>query len=287
MLGRLVAVGRGMLAALADAVSLRLTQGRSGTSFGPLHRLTPRGVAPRSLMAASLPGSHTMLAWLAGSFAPQDTPTPEAVMVAAGDASHVPGPPQTGVTLAAGHQAGQLALAAGPRLTLAWIEDFTDNAGVYRSEVSVETAGSGPAPVTFATDGMTAGGLSAAGDSHGNQILAWSSCDVTAACQVMATTRTPHGSFGSPVALGAIDPGTHPAAALSSDGAAFLGWISGGHVMIARGSTTAGFGARQRLAGVGAAAGLTLAAGPGGRLLAAWADGSPRETLEVSIYSAR
>lgn len=287
VLGRLVAVGRGMLVALADAVSLRLTQARSGTSFGPLHRLTPRGVAPRSLMAEPLLGSRTMLAWLDGTFAPQDTPTPEAVMVAAGTASHVPGPPQTAVTLAAGHQAGQLALAAGPRPTVAWIEDFTDTAGAYHSEVSVLTAGAGRVPVTFTTDGMVASGPSAAGDSRGDQILAWSSCDATATCQVMAATRTPRGSFGSPLTLGSIDAGTHPAVALTSSGTAFVGWTSAGHVIIARGSPTAGFGARQRLSGPGYADELTLAAGPGGRLLAAWADGSPRETLEVSMYSAR
>jgi hypothetical protein len=287
VLGRLVAAGRGMLAALADAVQLRLTQARLGERFGPLHRLTLHGQAPQSLVAAPLAGGRTVLGWIAWSFAPQDTPIPQAIMLASGTASRVPGPAQTVATLAPGHEASQLALAAGYRLSVAWIEDFTDDTGAYRSEVSVATAGGGAVPVTFSTDGMTESGLSAAGDGAGDQILAWSSCDVTPVCQALAVTRTPRGSFGSPLALGPADAGAHPAVALASDGAVFVGWISDGHVMIARGSPGGRFGIPQRLSGPGYADGLTLSAGPGGRVLAAWGDGSPRQTLEVSMYSAR
>jgi hypothetical protein len=287
VLGDLVGVGPGMVAAVADAAQLRVVQARSGERFGPVHRLLPKGTAPDSLVAAPLAGRRSLLAWIAGSFAPEDTPLPQTVMLATGTVSRVPGPARTLVTLAAGHAASQLALASGPRASLAWVEDFTDDTGAYQSEVSVAELGSTSAPVSFPGQGTVLAGLSAGADAAGDQLLAWSSCDLTPACQVMAVTRSARGRFGAPVAYGAVDAGAEPAVAVTSTGAAALGWIGGGHVVIAWRRSAHGRFATQRLPGPGYAQNLTLTPGPGGRMLAAWSDGSPRQTLEVSLFTPR
>jgi hypothetical protein len=239
------------------------------------------------MVSAKLPGGHTLLAWIAGSFAPQDSPPPETIMLATGTPSRVPGPARVLYTLPSGHMASQLALATGPNASLAWIEDYTDASGTYQSQVSLSGVDPQAAPVSFQSPGMVQSELSAAGDPAGDQLLAWSSCDAEADCEVMALTRSPSGSFAAPVALGAIDAGAEPVAAVGSGGSEALGWVFGGHVTLAYSQSPGGAFSYRALPGPGYAEDLTLAAGPGGRLLAAWTDGSPRQSLMTSLYSAR
>jgi hypothetical protein len=288
VLGSLLGAGRGILAAVADAAELRVIQARDGERFGPVHRLTSAATAPRSLTAAPLAGGGTLLAWISGGFRPADTPAPQTIMLASGTATHVPGPARTLLTLAAGHSASQLALAAGAQPSVAWIEDWSDDTGAYQTAVSVDTPGPGGSAVSFPGNGAVQSGLAAAGDASGEEVIAWSACDGTPACQVMASTRSPSGTFATPVALGAIDAGEEPAVAVASDGAAAVGWISDGRVLLAwRGSAAAPFAPARRLPGLGYAQDVTLLAGSDGRLLAAWSDGLTRRTLEVSVYSPR
>jgi hypothetical protein len=85
------------------------------------------------------------------------------------------------------------------------------------------------------------------------------------------------------VRLGAIDPGQVPAATVSGDGHAVVGWVWAGQPFAAtRGPSARRFGASHRLSSTRFAADLALAAGPGPEAVAAWTQG----TLNPSVVEA-
>lgn len=283
-LGRLIAISRGVLAAVASSTGVWVAQASRLPRFGPAHRLTPGGVSPSGLAAAALRGARTAVVWSTGRLEPADVPPPVNLMLATGSSSRAPGAPRVALTLAAGHELGEMALAPAPTPTLAWVEDFSDSAGQPESQIVAADLSRALRTHAFPQTGL-ASGIAADADSAGEEVLAWKVCDQVPVCQVMAVSRPRAGRFGTPSILGSIDAGTAPAVAVAAGGRAVVGWVLGGRVELAlRSSASARFAPPRALPGSGAAAQLTLAGGPRGRLLAVWSDGAPQASLLASSY---
>jgi hypothetical protein len=128
-----------------------------------------------------------------------------------------------------------------------------------------------------------ASGLSLAGDVAGDQAVAWRSCTAQGACQTQVDGRGAHGSFGPARTLGAIDASQEPAVAVGAHGQALVGWVRGGHPVVAAASGGGRrFGAPVTLSATTFALDLTVAVGAQGAGLAAWTQG----TLNPSVVGA-
>ncbi len=285
-LGALIPAGHGVLAAFATPGGVWVAQAPPGGRFGPVHRLTRSTEAAQTLSAAPLSGGRTLLAWTAGRQVVSSASAPASVMVAEGTPTRVPGPARTLLTLPAGHAIAELSLLGAPADPgVAWIEDWSTSTGTPVSAVITSSLADPAGQATFPSTGI-ASGLTAAADPHGDEILAWKSCDAVPVCSVMAVSRRAGGSFGTPARLGTIDAASVPAVALAPRGAAEVGWIAGGRVLVARRSGSTGrFGAPVRLGGYGSAAGLALTATPDGHFVAAWDDGLPQETVLAATFT--
>lgn len=282
--GQLVPGPRGLLALVASGAGVWAAQAPAHRGLGPARRLTPAGVAAASLTGLLLRGGRTLAAWATADPQPGDPASTQSIVVAAGASARVPSSPRVVWTAPAGQQLSDLAaaLTAGPP-TLAWIENYNDTSYAYHAQVVALDLTSAPRARVFALPGLSAAGLSLAADAGGDQVLAWRACDLMWGCRVEVASRKARGSFGSPVALGAIDPGADPAVAVGPRGEAVVGWVAGGRVTtVTRPSEGRRFGGLVRLAGGGSASGLSLAAEPDGRIVAAWVDGS----AAPAIYAA-
>jgi len=304
-IGSLVAAGRGLLAVVADTAGVWAAQARSGTRFGPAHRLTGRAASPETALAAPLAGGRTLVAW-AGADASYGTGPVDTIDLAAGTATRPP-IPVASHTLASGHVVDELALTPGPPLpALAWIEGFYDSAGAFRTELVAADYAPRLRPRVLAGGGTSPGGggaspggggaspgggaaplsgLAGAGDGTGDELLAYKSCDAAPICRLFVIARRAGGGYGTPVGLGTIDAGTTPALVVAAGGAAVVGWIDHGQVRLMRRSGPRGsFGHGQTRHVRGAlASGLTLAAGPGGRVLAAWLERGAGTAVYASL----
>jgi hypothetical protein len=285
-LGALIPAGRGILAAFGSPGGVWVAQARPGGHFGPVHRLTPSTEAAQTLSAAPLSRGRTLLAWTAGPQVVPGTATPASIMIAQGTATHVPGPARAMLTLPAGHAIAELALLGAPAApAVAWVDDSSSDTGTPVSAVITASLADPARRTTFPSPGIVSG-LTGAADAHGDELLAWESCDPVPVCRVMTVSGTAGGGFGAPASLGTIDASSGPAVALSPRGAGEVGWISGGRVLVARRAGPSGrFGAPVRLAGDRSAANLTLAATPDGHVVAAWDDGLPAETVLSATFT--
>ncbi len=284
-LGRLVPVARGTLAAYANPSGVWVMQAKTGERFGPPHQLSSSAAGPTALAAVGA-GAHTLVAWTTGGDQAADRTSPSVVLTAAGSSTRVPHGSEGRVTLASGHSSSELQLIHGSGgSTAAWVEDYFDSTGTYQSEVVATGLSGAPRPRIFTAPGLSVGGLAAASDAAGDEMLTWKACDAQPVCSVKAVSRGAGGRFATPVTLGPIDPAADPAVALTRNGAAVVGWVNRGRVTVAvRTSAGRAFAGPTRLAGSADAAGLTLAAGTDGRIVAAWSENAAKTTFRAAEW---
>jgi hypothetical protein len=128
-----------------------------------------------------------------------------------------------------------------------------------------------------------ASGLSFAGDTAGDQAIAWESCTFQAACQTQVDGRGAKGSFGPVRTLGSIDASQSPGLAVGPHGQVLVGWVHGGKPVAATAPAPGrGFGGPATLSSTTFALDLTVGYGSGGQALAAWTQG----TLNPSVVGA-
>ena len=279
-IGRLIALpGSRLLAAIATAEGVWVSQPARNRTFGPARLLTPRRSAPQTLTAASVSGGRTLVAWTAATGQPGQAP-PNAIFEAAGSNNRVPSATRRAYTVPSGHQIDELALGG---TTAAWIESWYDARGAYRSEVVLASLDGRIRPRAFPIAGEMASGLSFAANDAGDQVLAWQACSLVGSCTVVATVKDAGKRFGAPLDLGPIDPSQTPAATVSRRGETVVGWIEDGHVLAAaRRRRARGFDRRQTISATNYAADLTVAFGPGNSALAVWTQG----TVASSVMGA-
>jgi hypothetical protein len=281
-IGRLLVLpGHRIVAAIATARGVWVSQSGRGGKLPTAARLTPATALPQTLAAATFGRGRSLLAWTATSGL-AGAPNPRNIDVAEGSTAKAPGSPHVALTVARGHQVDELAAAGG---TLAWIESWYSAKGVFESEAAAgDLRGRTVRPRTFAIPGgAAAAGLAFAANSRGDQLLAWKACDQSGVCTVYAVTRPAGGHFGAVQTLGPVDASQSPAVAVGRGGEGLVGWISSGHVYAAdhRGAGS-GFAVPQMVSDTDYAADLTLAFGPSGGALAAWTQG----TLNTSVMGA-
>jgi hypothetical protein len=285
-LGGLVNItGGGMLAAVATTGGVWVAQAPKRGRFGPSGQLAADGEQPQTLAATGLANGNTTVAWTATDGVPGD-PGPRSILIASGTRSRPPRGRVAAVTVSAGRQIDELALAPGGSFTTAaWLESWFDRGWNYHSEPVTEDLGRSAKPHVFAVGAGSAGRLAFAGDGAGDQVLAWASCDSSGSCSVRAATRAAHAGFGPAVLLGSVSPSQTPAVSIGPGGQPFVGWIDARGVVVAAGGPKAGSFAQPRLLSrTTLAADLALAAGPTGTAIAAWTQGSPFPALMGSFY---
>ena len=282
--GRLLASGSGALAVFASDSGVWAARAGRDAKFGGVRRLSSSGAGPQSLAAAAQHGGGALVAFTQTLFHSSDAPIPATVMLSQGAGATLPPRARAAQTFAAGTVIGPLALAPNPFApTLGWAQDSADSSGANRSQIVLAAVGATLRTRTYTVAGEIESGLSGAADSSGDELFAWDSCDTTPSCQVLAVSRAARGHFGSARPLGGIDAAAEPSVAVGAQGAAVIAWVQGGHIYFTRRSSgTQRFSTPARLTGPGPATGLTLAAGPGGRVLAVWAAGTTRTTVWAS-----
>lgn len=278
--------GRRLLAAIATAGGIWVAQSSGGSRFGPTRRLTASGVVPWALATTSLPGGRTVVAWTATAEQTFAT-APQSIAIARGTAQHAPSGAGVAVTVPAGHQIDELAMAraADFKPTAAWIESWYDAQGTYHSVVSTADLGLTVDVTSFAEPSAFPSGLSLAADARGDQVLTWSSCDPLGSCIADAAVRAGGQRFGRPVALGSIDASQAPAATVAPNGQMLVGWISGGDLVIAdRRSPKTGFSSPRTVSASGAATDPALAFEADGDAIAVWSQGTATESVMAAIH---
>ncbi len=277
--------GQQLLAAVASEQGVWVAQADARGRFGPVHQLAARGSAPHVLAATALPDGNSTVAWTAAGSGPPDA-GPDAILAASGTRKGAPRSRRTILGLGAGYEVDELGIAPGAAVpTLAWIESWFDAAGAFHSVPVVADLTRRVSPSVISSSGA-ASGLSIAGDRRGEQALAWQACAPDGTCTVNASVRRARGSFGAPRALGPVDGSQPPAVAVTSGGQAVVAWINGGQVFAAvRGARAAGFGAARRISDTTFAADVALGAGPSGRVLAAWTQGTLAPAVVGSLLT--
>jgi len=283
-LGALVNVAGGrLLVAVATEAGLWVAQSPSGDRLVSSRLLTAPSATPE-LLAATVAGRVTFVAWSAAGAPPG--PGPRTISLATGAPSAPPGPGRTAVLASVGHRIDELALAPrGRTATAAWIESWFDPSGHYQSQLRVADLTARHRVQTVSLPGLPASGLAFAGDAAGDQAAAWKACDATGACTLDAATRPAGGAFSSPVALGAVDASQAPAVSVAPGGSALVAWVQSGSPLAAIASTSgAGFGPPAVLSPTVYAADITVAFGPAGKAIAAWSDAAPAPSVAGAVY---
>ena len=284
--GRLLASGSGALALFAADSGVWAARAGRDAKFGPVRRLSSSGAGPQSLAAAAQHGGGALVAFTQTPFHSSDAPIPPTVMLSQGAGGTLPPRPRAAQSFPAGTVIGPLALAPNPFApTLGWAQDNADATGANSSQIVLAAVGAPLRTRSYAVPGEIESGLTGAADSSGDELFAWDSCDATPSCQVLAVSRGAHGHFGSARTLGAIDAAaSRPWRRSPWDRRHRLG-PGRPHRRHPAQLGTQRFSAAARLSGPGPASGLTLAAGPGGRVLAVWVAGSTRTTV-VGVAAA-
>jgi hypothetical protein len=286
-LGRLLPLPGGrLLSAVATAEGVWVEQAGPSGRPAPARRLTPAVSAPQTLAATTLRGNHTIVGWTAAAGQPAPAP-PASIVVAVGSAGRAPQHPHVALSVAAGHQIDELALGRGRAgATAAWIESWYDAQGVLHSQAMVADLTRPVRVRAFPIDGLLASGLSLATDASGAQVLAWRVCDQAGSCSVEAVTRDSGRRFGQPARLGPTDASQAPAAAVSHNGVALVGWIHRGHVLAAaRARRARRFGAPRVVSATNFAADLTVGFGTGAEAIAAWTQGTFAQSVMGAVFN--
>jgi hypothetical protein len=286
-IARVVDLPGGLLAAIASERGVWVSQSSGGNSFPSAHRLTPPAALPQTLDAASLPGGQSIVAWTAQSQV--TAPGPASIFISKGSGQRAPGGSHAELTVPAGHWVDELALAPGPASpAVAWIEDWYDTGGLFHSQAMVADLRRTVRPRQLSPTGELASGLAFAADGRGDQALSWKACTSAGDCTMRATLRPAHRGFAPVQQLASVDASQTPAVTVAPNGAALLGWISLGHVLVASARAGAGrFGSPQTVSGTNFAADLALDFGPAGQALAAWTQGTLAQSVIGAIYRSR
>ena len=271
-------------AAVATDRAVWSAQSSATGRFGSARRLSPASSWPQGIAATGLPAGREGIAWSSSAGVTQSATS---IDVASGSAKHPPRGPGLVVRTLPGYAVDEVALAPGPHGgTLAWTESWFDAIGAYHSAVVVLDLTASLLPRTFEIPGEIVGGLSFAGDGAGDQAVAFRACDALASCSVLALSRSARGHYGQPQQLGTIDAPQAPIAAVSSGGAALVGWIDDGHVLFSgRRGATGAFSAPRVVSSTSYASDLTVASGPRGRAVAAWTQGTLSPNVMGALYS--
>jgi hypothetical protein len=285
--GRRVALPSGVLAAFATEHGVWVAQCSGAKRFGPTHRLTAPSALPESLDATSLPGGNSLVIWTARPNRAAAGPT--RIFAARGTPNAAPRGAATVAGVPSGHRIDEIAVAPGAAApTVAWIDSWFDSAGVYHSQVVASDLRRAQRRAVLSGPDALAAGLSLAGDSSGDEAVAWNECTVDGGCAVRAVLRPAGKAFSATAVLPAIDASQAPALAVSSRAGTVLAWVQQGHVLAvqaARGATR--FGPAQLVSATNYAADLTVAFGAGRQALAAWTQGTLNQSLMGAVFSAR
>ncbi len=130
--------------------------------------------------------------------------------------------------------------------------------------------------------GTVASGLTLAGDSGGDMLLAWKTCTFSGACAVHG--RGPHGGARIRLGRAASTRWTPPSLQwprLAPSGNGLLGWIHSGHV-VAAALRHGGLQRNTVVSHTNFAADLAIGFGRRGTALAAWSQG----TLSPEVVGA-
>jgi hypothetical protein len=282
--GRLLTLKNGaMLAAVATERGVWVIQSAKADRFGAQRLLTGGGRMPETLDAAWLGGESTIVAWTAARGVAGQA-APRSISYALGARTHAPRAVKTAVTVRAGHRIDELAVAARHGgATAAWVESWSEKSGAVHSVVRAMDIVPHAMVRNLSPANRLASGLSLAGDVAGDQAVAWRSCADQGACQTQVDGRGAHGSFGPARTIGAIDASQEPAVAVGARGQALVGWVRGGHPVVAAASGAGRrFGAPVTLSATTFALDLTVGVGAQGAGLAAWTQG----TLNPSVVGA-
>ncbi len=269
-----------MLAAIATGAGVWVNQSPAPGRFRANRVLTPVTISPQALAVATLRNGRSAVAWTAVSSANPNTPA-GALFLATGTGQQAPSSARLVLLAPSGHGFDELGLAGGAGgPTAAWTESWFDSSGNYHSEAVVADIKGRPAERAFLVAGQLASGLSIVADAKGDELVVWKTCDELGTCSVRAAGRAAGGRFGAPQRLGSVDPGEPPAAAMSPNGEALVGWISGGHVLVAdRRTTHARFGSPVTLSRSTEGSSVAVAFGPAGQAMAAWIQGIATPSL--------
>jgi hypothetical protein len=168
---------------------------------------------------------------------------------------------------------------------LAWVESWFDSKGRFHSQARVADLVGAARPRTISAPDEIAAGVTVAGDTGGDEAVAYKACSTIGTCSVAAALRPAGGHFEKRRLLGSVDAAQPPALAMSSRGEALLGWIRHGHVFAASGRSGAGrFGRTQLVSNTSFGSDLALAFGPGRAAIAAWIQGSLAPSLYGAVY---
>jgi hypothetical protein len=290
-LGQLVTLAGGrMVAAIASGNGVWAAQSANGNRFGATHRLTSAQELPESLVATSLGGENSIVAWTA---APAARALARSIFIATGTKLSGPRHARVALTVPDGHRIDQLGLAAnGSTPTVAWIESWFDQHGGYHAEARVADLTRRPLVRTLSPANQVVSGLAFAGDGVGDQGIAWKVCPTLSSCTLQAALRRAGGSFAAPASLGSVDPSQTPAIAVGPSGEVLLGWVRLGHPVAAvspavpaTSHRNARFGPARVLSTTVYAANLTLAFGPTHEGIAVWTQGTLAPSVVGDAYT--
>jgi hypothetical protein len=285
-IGKLVALPGRMLAAIATARGVWVSQSGAGGRFAATHRLTAANASPEAMQAAALPKGGAIVAWT------ETRPSarlsgPGSIFVATGSQQKAPGGAHAPVNLSGGRTVNELGLAAAsPATTLAWVESNFDRHGNYISDVAVMDLTRHGLVKRYDIPGTVASGLSFSSDAGGDQVLAWKTCTPAGACTLRAVVRAPGKRFSGPLPIAPIDADESPVAAVSPKGEALLGWIDAGHVLAAalpRAATR--FSAMHVVSKTNYADNLALGFSRSGNAIATWSQGTLAPEIVGAFYN--
>jgi hypothetical protein len=210
------------------------------------------------------------------------------IFLATSSANAAPTRGRAAVTVAAGHAIDDLGLADGTAAnsaTVAWVEDWFDGHGNYRSKIVVRDLSPHGQRQTYIVHGTIASGVALVDNGRGDQVLAWRTCTFNATCAVHVAWRRGRGGFGRDYRLGFVDDAEVPTAAVAASGESLVGWIHHGHVLVAdlrrRAKKFAPF---HTVSSTDFAADLTLGFGPAGDALASWSQGTLAPDVIGAVY---
>ncbi len=281
--GELVGVGGRTLAAIATERGVWVSQSSGSGRWGPASALAGTRAQPETLSAIALPKGQTAVAWVGGNSSEVGS---RSVFIATGSSTRAPRRAHTAITVGPGDGIDEMAIVPGPAgATVAWIESWYDGRGNYHSEVVEADLAHPQRTTSFPIAGTIASALTFAGDAHGDQVLGWKTCTWSANCSMRAAIRSAGRSFGRPQQLGSIDAAEAPAVAVSSAGAALMGWIDRGHVLArALPPHATRFSATYEVSATNYAANLALTFGPANAALAAWSQGTFAPDVVGAVY---
>ena len=281
--GRLLAIGGRLLAVIASAQGVWVSQSGAGGRFGPARLLSDPTDEIDAIAAATTAVQAGAVAWTQQpSFY---APGPATVWLARGGARRPPRRPRRPIlSLAAGEQLDELALTGrGRGLTAAWVQSWFGSSGTFHSAVYAADLEGRVRPRLLSAPGEQAAGVALASAPGGAEVVAFQSCAESGACSAEAALRPAHGAFGPARVLGAAAAGQFPAVAESDSGRALVAFVgAGGEILAAAPRAGARRLGAPRVLSRGDS-GADLVVGFSGRQgLVAWTQGAARERLAVA-----